>query len=105
MRRAYRGRQVLAGGALLPDHAVVVRDGDIESVVPSASAALAGVETEDWGDTLILPGTVDVHTHSFQSLVRFADVEGGKIQYGRFLGDRSAVGKHRPGIHLQIDIV
>lgn len=74
MRRAYRGRQVLTAGALLPEHTVVVRDGDIETVVPSASPALAGVETEDWGDTLILPGTVNVHTHSFQSLVRgFSD--------------------------------
>jgi 5-methylthioadenosine/S-adenosylhomocysteine deaminase len=32
------------------------------------------VETEDWGDVLIMPGTVNVHTHSFQSLVRgFSD--------------------------------
>ena len=70
MRRAFRGRQVLSGGALLADHAVLVRDGDVEAVVPSGSPALRDVGIEDWGNTLIVPGTVNTHTHSFQSLVR-----------------------------------
>jgi 5-methylthioadenosine/S-adenosylhomocysteine deaminase len=70
MWRAFRGRQVLSGGALLADHAVLVRQGDIEAVVPSSSPALRDVGIEDWGNTLIVPGTVNTHTHSFQSLVR-----------------------------------
>ncbi len=70
MHRAYRGRQVLSGGALLADHVVLVRDGDIEGVVPADSPALRGVGVEDWGNALIVPGTVNTHTHSFQSLVR-----------------------------------
>ncbi len=70
MHRAYRGRQILSGGALLADHVVLVRDGDIEGVVPADSPALRGVGIEDWGNALIVPGTVNTHTHSFQSLVR-----------------------------------
>lgn len=74
MKRAYRGRQVLSGGELLSDHAVLVRNGDIEAVAPPGAAVLRGVEIEDWGNALILPGTVNTHTHSFQSLVRgFSD--------------------------------
>lgn len=70
MRRAYRGRQVLSGGELLADHVVLVRDGDIQAVVPADSPALRGEDIEDWGNALIVPGTVNTHTHSFQSLVR-----------------------------------
>ena len=74
MRRAYRGRQVLSGGTILSEHAVLVTNGTIDGVVPSGAAALRDVEIEDWGDALILPGTVNTHTHSFQSLVRgFSD--------------------------------
>jgi 5-methylthioadenosine/S-adenosylhomocysteine deaminase len=72
MRRAYLGRQVLCGETLLRDHAVVVRDGDIEAVVPGNAPTLRGVDIEDWGAALIVPGTVNTHTHSFQSLVRGA---------------------------------
>ncbi len=70
MQRAYAGRQVLSGQALLKDHAVVVRDGDIEAVVPKDSPRLQGIGVEDWGSVLVVPGTVNTHTHSFQSLVR-----------------------------------
>lgn len=74
MRRAYRGRQVLSGGAILSEHAVLVTNSTIDGVVPSGAPALRDVEIEDWGDALILPGTVNTHTHSFQSLVRgFSD--------------------------------
>jgi 5-methylthioadenosine/S-adenosylhomocysteine deaminase len=70
MRCAYLGRQVLSGQTLLADHAVVVRDGDIEAVVPREAPSLQGIGIEDWGSVLIVPGTVNAHTHSFQSLVR-----------------------------------
>jgi 5-methylthioadenosine/S-adenosylhomocysteine deaminase len=70
MRRAYAGRQVLTGQTLLADHAIVVRDGDIEAVVPKDSPRLQGIGVEDWGSVLVVPGTVNTHTHSFQSLVR-----------------------------------
>ncbi len=74
MRRAYVGHLVLSGQTLLRDHAIVVRDGDIERVVPADSSTLQGIGIEDWGAVLIAPGTVNVHTHSFQSLVRgFSD--------------------------------
>ncbi len=72
--RAYRGRQILSGGTLLPDHAVLVRDGDIEAVVPAGARLPNGMDAEDWGNVVIVPGTVNTHTHSFQSLVRgFSD--------------------------------
>lgn len=70
MRRAYIGRHVLSHQALLADHAVVVRDGDIEAVVPKDAPSLEGIGIEDWGAVLIVPGTVNTHTHSFQSLAR-----------------------------------
>lgn len=70
MRRAYIGRQVLSGETLLTDHAVVVRDGNIEGVVPREAPSLREMGTEDWGSVLIVPGTVNAHTDSFQSLVR-----------------------------------
>jgi 5-methylthioadenosine/S-adenosylhomocysteine deaminase len=74
MRRAYAGRQVLSGQTLLVDHAIVVRDGDIEAVVPQGSPRLHGIGVEDWGSVLVVPGTVNTHAHSFQSLVRgFSD--------------------------------
>jgi 5-methylthioadenosine/S-adenosylhomocysteine deaminase len=74
MRRAFVSGQVLRGGTLLSNHAVLVRDGDIDAVVPADSPLLRGVGTEDWGQVLIVPGTVNTHTHSFQSLVRgFSD--------------------------------
>lgn len=72
--RAYRGRRVLSGGTLLPDHTVLVRNGDIEAVVPAGARLPDGMDVEDWGNVVIVPGTVNTHTHSFQSLVRgFSD--------------------------------
>jgi len=70
MQRAYAGRKVLSGQTLLADHAIVVRDGNIEAVVPKDSPRLQGIGVEDWGSVVIVPGTVNTHTHSFQSLVR-----------------------------------
>jgi len=74
MRRAYLARQVLSAGRLLADQAIVVRAGDIEAVVPSDSPALRGLGVEDWGSVVVVPGTVNAHAHSFQSLLRgFSD--------------------------------
>ncbi len=54
--RAYRGRQVLSGGTLLPDHAVLVRDGDIEAVVAAGAPLPDGMDVEDWGSVRGTPG-------------------------------------------------
>ncbi len=72
--RAYRARQILGEHGLLADHAIVVRGGEIEAVVPGDTPALRGTDVQDWGNVLVVPGTVNAHTHSFQSLLRgFSD--------------------------------
>ena len=45
----------------LPDHAVAVRDGTIEDVLPAAQAPTE--RTLDLGDAAILPGLVEGHAH------------------------------------------
>jgi len=57
---------VYAGGRFQPGHAVDVADGHIASVTPSGEAA--GVVRLP--GKLLLPGTVNTHCHTFQSLLR-----------------------------------
>ena len=49
----------------LDDHAVVVEDGVITAVEPSANVSSAGdsYEVHDLGDVSLLPGLVDAHSH------------------------------------------
>lgn len=72
-RRAIRADLVWVDGAFAASKAVVVAGGSIEAVVDS-DALDPAVPVEDWPDTAIVPGTVNAHGHSFQSLLKgFAD--------------------------------
>lgn len=49
-------------------------DGDRIADVPDRSAVPDDATVDDWGDVAIVPGTVNAHGHSFQSLLKgFAD--------------------------------
>ena len=59
-------------GAVLDDHAVAVRDGKIEAVLPAAQAAarFPGYEKLVLGNHVLIPGLVNAHTHAAMSLLR-----------------------------------
>ena len=59
-------------GAVLEHHAVAVRDGRIEALLPAADAAsrFPGYETLDLPGHALLPGLVNAHTHAAMSLMR-----------------------------------
>jgi N-acetylglucosamine-6-phosphate deacetylase len=56
------GPRVVLEEEVLEDHAVLVRDGRIEAIVP-ASQVPADAAYRDLGDGILTPGLVDVHTH------------------------------------------
>lgn len=60
--------ELQSGQALLIDMETgdIVRTGSKESLVSGHEDA----ELEDWGDLVIVPGSVNAHNHSFQSLLR-----------------------------------
>jgi 5-methylthioadenosine/S-adenosylhomocysteine deaminase len=60
---------VLSGGRVLADHVVSIADGRITAVEPTAAGASAADVVRLRGKAL-LPGTVNAHCHSFQSLMR-----------------------------------
>jgi 5-methylthioadenosine/S-adenosylhomocysteine deaminase len=58
-------------GSVLEDHAVAVRDGRIEAVVPDAEAArFAGYEEVRLDHHVLIPGLINAHTHAAMSLMR-----------------------------------
>ncbi|MGQ0547478.1 MAG: TRZ/ATZ family hydrolase [Betaproteobacteria bacterium] len=59
-------------GAVLDDHAVAVRDGTIEAILPAAAAAGAypGYRTLDLPGHALIPGLVNAHTHAAMTLMR-----------------------------------
>ena len=59
-------------GAVLEDHAVAVREGRIEAVLPASGAAAAypGYETLDLPGHVLIPGLVNAHTHAAMCLMR-----------------------------------
>ncbi len=59
-------------GTVLEQHAVAVRDGRIEQILPSAEAVaqLAGYERVALPDHVLIPGLVNAHTHAAMSLMR-----------------------------------
>ena len=59
-------------GAVLEHHAVAVRDGKIEAVLPAAGAAarFPGYAARDLPDHVLIPGLVNAHTHAAMTLLR-----------------------------------
>ena len=59
-------------GAVLEHHAIALRDGTIEAVLPAAAAAdrFPDYETLDLPDHALIPGLVNAHTHAAMSLMR-----------------------------------
>ncbi len=59
-------------GRVLTDHAVAVRDGKIEAVLPAADARqrFADYAAVDLADHALIPGLVNAHTHAAMSLMR-----------------------------------
>jgi 5-methylthioadenosine/S-adenosylhomocysteine deaminase len=59
-------------GVVLEEHAVAVRDGRIEAVLPAAQAAAAypGRATVDLPGHALIPGLVNAHTHAAMTLMR-----------------------------------
>jgi 5-methylthioadenosine/S-adenosylhomocysteine deaminase len=59
-------------GRVLTDHAVAVRDGKIEALLPAAEARrrFAGYEAIELGEHVLIPGLVNAHTHAAMTLMR-----------------------------------
>jgi 5-methylthioadenosine/S-adenosylhomocysteine deaminase len=59
-------------GAVLAEHAIAVRDGVIEAILPvaEARARYPGVATEILAGHAVIPGLVNAHTHAAMSLMR-----------------------------------
>lgn len=62
----------LVDGEYRPGFAVAVENGSILAVRPYGALCTAypDAETENWPDMALVPGTVNAHNHSFQSLLR-----------------------------------
>ncbi len=59
-------------GSVLTDHAVAVRDGNIEAVLPAGEARqrFPGYEQVDLPEHVLIPGLVNAHTHAAMTLMR-----------------------------------
>jgi 5-methylthioadenosine/S-adenosylhomocysteine deaminase len=59
-------------GAVLEHHAVAVRDGAIEAVLPTAEAlkSFGNYQRVDLAEHVLMPGLVNAHTHAAMSLMR-----------------------------------
>ncbi|MCL1828374.1 MAG: amidohydrolase family protein [Oscillospiraceae bacterium] len=51
---------------MLPKHYAVCENGICSGVFPELPAKYAGIRVDDFGDMLIIPGYVDLHTHAAQ---------------------------------------
>jgi len=73
------GSLLIAGGTVvtsgsrnrvLPDHAVLCRDGLIDRIAPSVELRVPADETLDARGKVVLPGLINAHTHFYSTLVR-----------------------------------
>ena len=69
VRRALAPERIWRNGRWEEERIVVVSDGRIERIV-SRDEAPTDVAVEDFPQRLMLPGTINAHNHSFQSLLR-----------------------------------
>ena len=71
--KAIRAHLIWDDAGFVEDRALVV-DGDRSAGVAALDSVPKNAEVEDWGEVALLPGTVNAHGHSFQSLLKgFAD--------------------------------
>jgi 5-methylthioadenosine/S-adenosylhomocysteine deaminase len=69
--RLFLPEAMLVDGTVRRGWALLARDGRVAAVGPAETAAVdPGAERESLPGTLLLPGTVNAHSHSFQSLLR-----------------------------------
>lgn len=61
-QHAYVGPYLVADGAVLEDHAVLVEQGRIDSVIPREHLP-ASIATTDLGPGYLTPGFIDIHVH------------------------------------------
>ena len=71
--KAIRAHLIWDDAGFVEDRALVI-DGDRSAGVVALDSVPKNAEVEDWGEVALLPGTVNAHGHSFQSLLKgFAD--------------------------------
>jgi 5-methylthioadenosine/S-adenosylhomocysteine deaminase len=71
--KAIRAHLIWDDAGFVEDRALVI-DGDRSAGVVALDSVPHNAEVEDWGEVALLPGTVNAHGHSFQSLLKgFAD--------------------------------
>lgn len=83
MRRLYCPMMVYTKGRFWTEAAVLVDNGTIRDVGPKAEleSRVDPRERVDWSDLLLVPGTVNAHNHSFQSLLRGIAVDVPFLQW------------------------
>ena len=94
-RYLIRGARVLSqdpGIGDLPSADILIAGGKIEAVAPDLAGAGAGAEVIDATDRIALPGFVDTHRHSWQSLIRHMSTDWTLPQY--FSGVRGVLGNN-----------
>jgi 5-methylthioadenosine/S-adenosylhomocysteine deaminase len=67
--QAIKAYKVLFDGAFRDDFVVVI-DGDRITAVGPESETPENAVVQDWGEVALVPGTVNAHGHSFQSLLK-----------------------------------
>ncbi|MBM7836865.1 5-methylthioadenosine/S-adenosylhomocysteine deaminase [Alkalihalobacillus xiaoxiensis] len=68
----YKTGQLYTDGKFAKDQAIVVEGGLIKAIGPTKALQekYRGIEEIDWHDKALVPGTINAHNHSFQSLLR-----------------------------------
>lgn len=72
MQVLYKPGYIYYEESFLKDYGVLVENGTIEAVDRAGllEKQFPGAAVEDWSGLVMIPGTVNVHNHSFQSLLR-----------------------------------
>ncbi|MFC3885645.1 amidohydrolase family protein [Bacillus songklensis] len=72
MQHVYIADYIYVNDQFQKDQAMYVADGVIKEIGPKQALAekYKGISTINWGGKAIVPGTINAHNHSFQSLLR-----------------------------------